>query len=119
MKLNSRGGLIVFLSNYCIYMMDRLLETPDERMVIPKLLVSGERTESRGVILRVISTSAFLSGHCVRRNFLDRLGTSFESGIRVMPTTVICPFAAIEDRVNELFVMVELLAACLVPVGQC
>lgn len=80
---------MILRSKSCISMMERLLETPDERIVIAKLLGSGMRTESRGVMLSEISTSAFLSGHCVRRNFLDTWVNSFERGIKAIPITVI------------------------------
>jgi hypothetical protein len=93
---------MIFLSNYCISMSERLLETPDDRMVIPRWFASPIRAESRGVMLRVSSTSALLSGHCVSFNFLLRWAVACGRGIRAMPMTVIWPLAAMEERVSEL-----------------
>ncbi len=79
---------MIFLSNYCISMIERLLETPDERIVMPQLFPSPTITESKGFILKVTSTSALLSGHCVSFNFLEN-GGGLERGMRTMPITVI------------------------------
>lgn len=93
---------MIFLSNSCISMSERLLETPDERIVLPQWFPSPSRTESRGVMFRVSPTSAVLSGHCVSFNFLLRCAVACGRGMRAMPMTVIWPLGAMEDRVSEL-----------------
>lgn len=93
---------MIFLSNSCISMSERLLETPDDRIVMPQLFTSPIRRESRGVMFRVSSTSAVLSGHWVSFNFLLRWAVAWGRGMRAMPMTVIWPLAAMEERVSEL-----------------
>lgn len=93
---------MIFLSNSCISMSERLLETPDDRIVIPHWFTSTIKTESRGVIFRVSYISAVLSAHCVSFNFLLKWAVAWGRGMRAMPMTVIWPLAAMEERVSEL-----------------
>lgn len=82
----SLGGLIDFLSNSCIYMIDPLLETSLDILI--ENFLSGV-SRSNDLIDTDISISAFLSRHWANLYFLSICPQSLGSEIKTIPNTVI------------------------------
>ena len=99
-KVNNLGGLITFLSKSSISIIDLLLDIYEERIVI--LSFSPPPISDSKAILRLISTSAVLSAHCIRRYFLSVGDPSRERGMRTMPSTVVVWSRLKAEKVREL-----------------
>ena len=82
----SRGGLIDFLSNSCISMIDPLLETSLDIDI--ENFLSGV-SKSNDLIDTVNSIYAFLSRHWANLYFLSICPLSLGSEIKTIPKTVI------------------------------
>lgn len=82
----SLGGLIDFLSNSCISMIEPLLETSLDILI--ENLLSGI-SRSNDLIDTDISIYAFLSRHWANLYFLSICPQSLGSEIKTIPNTVI------------------------------
>ncbi len=84
-------------------MIDLLLETPEERIVISKFSTYVWFESSKESMRRISYTSALRSLHWVRRSFLDVSPIFFGKEIRAIPAIIIWLFSLINDAVRELY----------------
>ena len=85
-------------------MIDLLLETLEERVVISKFSTSVWFVSYKGSIRRINYTSAFRSLLWVSRSFLEDYPVFLGKEINAIPPTIIWLLSLMNDAVRELYV---------------